>query len=73
MTVSQEQEEAWDDALDETDFEDIRSTPQAQQKVDPMMLCDIQRVIGQLVSKSEQLLGETKTIIVSVLSIREWY
>ena len=73
LTVSQEQEEAWDDALDETDFEDIRSTPQAQQKVDPMMLCDIQRVIVRLVSKSEQLLGETKTIIVSVLSIREWY
>ena len=74
LIVSQEQEEAWNDTLDETDFEGIRSTPRAQQKVDPMMLCDIQRIIGWLISKSEQLLGETKTIIVSVLSTRgEWY
>lgn len=60
--VSQEQEDAWNDTLDETDFDVIRSSPQVQVQADPRMLCDIQRVIGRLVSKSEQLLGKTKIL-----------
>ena len=62
LMVSQEQEDAWNDTLDETDFDVIRSSPQVQVQADPRMLCDIQRVIGRLVSKSEQLLGKTKIL-----------
>ena len=48
LMVSQEQEDAWNDTLDETDFDVIRSSPQVQVQADPRMLCDIQRVIGRL-------------------------
>ena len=70
LTISQEQEDAWNDALDEADFDAIRSSPQAPVQADPRMLCDIQRVIGRLVSKSEQLLGKTKIIIQHLLAPR---
>ena len=61
LTVSQEQEEAWSDALDETDLEAVRSIPKSREQVNKVMLCDIQRIVGRLVSKSEQLLGKKKS------------
>ena len=51
--MSQEQEEAWSDVFDETDLEAEQSIPEAHKQ---LMLCDIQRTVGRLVSKSEQLL-----------------
>ena len=60
LTVSQGQEEAWSDALDETDLEAVQSIPEAHEQVNQVMLCDIQRIVGRVVSKSEQLLGKKK-------------
>ena len=56
--ASQEAEE-WEDALDEENLESMRSNaPTAPETVDPKMMWDIQRTVGRLISKADQLLGE---------------
>ena len=51
--------------MDDTDIEAVRSVEESNSEVDPRMLCDIQRLVGRLVAKADQLLG-TCTYIVKV-------
>ena len=57
-TVSQEIE-YWQDALDENNMETIRhdATP-VPVDLDPAMIWDIQRLVGRLIAKADQLLGK---------------
>ena len=56
-TVSQEIQH-WQDALDESNIEAIRhDTISAPTDLDPAMMWDIQRLVGRLIVKADQLLG----------------
>ena len=63
--ILDEQVQAWTDTMDDTDIEAVRSVEESHSEVDPRMLCDIQRLVGRLVAKADQLLG-TCTYIVKV-------
>ena len=55
--VAEQEQRLWQDALNEENLEDVRQTPSLSQEIDREMLCDIQRLVGRLIAKSEQLLG----------------
>lgn len=58
-SIASVEAQQWDDAMDEDNMEEIRShrTP-TPADLDPRMILDIQRLVGRLVSKADQLLGE---------------
>lgn len=56
--IAHEQEQAWRDAVDDTDLEAIRFVPASDCRVDERMICDVQALVGRLVAKAEQLLGK---------------
>ena len=55
--VAEQEQRLWQDALNEENLEDVRQTPSLSQEIDREMMCDIQRLVGRLIAKSEQLLG----------------
>ena len=65
-SVAAQQQQAWEDALDEENLESVRSnTPPAPENLNPEMMLDIQRAVGRLIAKADQLLGRyaCKTIV----------
>ena len=54
--VAEQEQRLWQDALNEENLEDVCITPTLSQEVDREMMCDIQRLVGRLIAKSEQLL-----------------
>ena len=55
--VAEQEQRLWQDALNEENLEDVREIPPVSQEIDREMMCDIQRLVGRLIAKSEQLLG----------------
>ena len=55
--VAEQEQRLWQDALNEENLEDVREIPPISQEIDREMMCDIQRLVGRLIAKSEQLLG----------------
>ena len=74
ITVADNEKQVWDDVMEETDVDALGSAPaQPSVEVDPEMLSDIQRLVGRLIGKAEQLLGmETKQSTVYIL-ISQYY
>ena len=56
--IADQEQRLWQDALSEDNLEDVRSIPPSSQAIDKQMMCDIQRLLGRLIAKAEQLLGE---------------
>ena len=59
--ILQEQEQAWRDATDDSDLEAVQSIDEINSSVDERMMCDINRLVGRLVSKADLLLGNFTT------------
>ena len=57
-----EQVQAWVDATDNEELEEIRTTPTSNNSVDQQMVCDIQLAISRLIGKAPQLIGMTNKI-----------
>ena len=64
--IAQQEQRLWQDAVNEENLENVRHTTSVPQDIDKEMMCDIQRLVGRLIAKSEQLLG--KSMIDSVSS-----
>jgi len=56
------QEQAWIDGTADDGLKEVRDIPATpQNKLDPAMICDIQRVASRLVAKTPQLIGMLDT------------
>lgn len=56
--IAGQQQKFWQNALSEDNPDDVHSNPPSSQATDKQMMCDIQCLLGCLVAKAEQLLGE---------------
>ena len=57
--IALDQATMWKDALNDDDLEEVRSvSTQQPQQIDTEMDCDIQVLVGRLISKAPQLLGK---------------
>ena len=56
--VTQEQEQAWRDAVDDTNFDAVRFLVHSSSTIDQRLLCDIQQLVARLIAKAENLLGK---------------
>ena len=56
--VAHQEQSLWEDALDEENLQQVCSILQSTQPFDSEMMCDIQRLVGRLIAKAEQLLGK---------------
>ena len=62
--VAAQEEQFWRDAIAEEEFEAIRSvTPQLPANVDPVLICDIECLVGLLIAKADKLIGEGVNMI----------
>ena len=57
-TLIQEHEQAWQDALDDTNLDAVRSSNGTGCTTDQRLLCDIQQAVARLIVKAEHLLGK---------------
>ena len=57
-TLMQEHEQAWQDAVDDTNLDAVRSSTGTGCTIDQRLLCDIQQAVARLIAKAEQLLGK---------------
>ena len=62
--VADQEQRLWEDALDEENLQQVRSIPQSTQPIDSEMMCDVQRLVGRLIAKAEQLLGKKMVLYV---------
>ena len=62
-SIANEETEIWNDALDEEDLDDVRSSGDAatdHSDINPELIFDVQRLVGRLIAKADQLLGKKK-------------
>ena len=57
-TVIQELEQAWQDALDDTNLDAVCSSTGTGCTIDQRLMCDIQQAVARLIAKAEHLLGK---------------
>ena len=58
-------QEAWHDATDDSNLEEVRDIPAAppHTHLNNSMICDIQRIASRLVAKAPQLIGKIRTLL----------
>ena len=62
-SIVEQKTEIWNDALDEEDLDDVRSSNAAAPDhcdINPELICDVQCLVGRLIAKADQLLGKNK-------------
>ena len=55
--IADQEQRLWEDALNEENLDDVRLIPPSSLPIDTEIMCDIQRLVGRLIAKAEQLLG----------------
>ena len=59
--IATQEEQFWEDAVNEEGIEAVRSVaPESSDIVDPELVYDIQRLVGQSIGKADKLIGKEK-------------